>query len=175
MSANLVRTELFLRGLQEQTLFKDETVQGSILWYIEYYKKRAPWRRWAFRSSGFLLIFLSISLPFLTEVAAEQYQARIASALAWVIALVAAASSFFNWQRGWQGYTQTQLSLQFAMSEWELRTAEARSASTDDEGLKVLQEALQKLVKTVTESVSGETAQYFDGIKVPDVRTKPSS
>lgn len=175
MSDTLTKTDMFLSALKEQTFFKDKAVQGSILWYIEYYKKRAPGRRLAFRTSGFFLLFLSISLPFFIEMSPEQHRAQIASALAWVIALVAAANSFFNWQRGWQGYTQTQLSLQFALSEWELRTAEARAASTDEEGLKVLQEALQKLVKTVTESVSGETAQYFEGVKVPDVQTKPSS
>ncbi|MEO6798993.1 MAG: DUF4231 domain-containing protein [Rhodanobacter sp.] len=174
MSFMLPKTELFLGAVKEQTFFKDEAVQGSILWYIEYYKKRAPSRRLAFRTSGFLLLFLSISLPFFTEMSAEQHRAQIASVLAWVIALVAAANSFFNWQRGWQGYTQTQLSLQFALSQWELQTAEARAAPTDEEGLKVLQEALQKVVKTVMESVSSETAQYFEGVKVPDVQTKPS-
>ena len=175
MSVTLPKVELFLATVKEQTFFKDETVQGSIPWYIEYYKKRAPGRRLAFRTSGVLLLFFSISLPFFTEMSPEQHRAQIASVLAWLIALVAAANSFFNWQRGWQGCTQTQLSLQFALSEWELRTAEARATPTDEEALKVLQEALQKLVKTVTESVSGETAQYFEGVKVPDVRTKPSS
>jgi hypothetical protein len=37
-------------------------------------------------------------------------------------------------------------------------------------GLKVLQDALQKLTKSVSESVSNETAQYFEGVKMPEVQ-----
>jgi hypothetical protein len=61
--------------------------------------------------------------------------------------------------------------LQFALSDWELRTAEARAAVTDDEGVKILQAALQRLIKTVTDAVANETAQYFEGVKVPDVHS----
>ena len=129
----------------------------------------------AFRTFGFLLLFLSISLPFLTQIAPKESQSQVASVLAWLIAIVGAANAFFNWQKAWQLYTQTQLTLQFALSEWELRTAEARAAATDEMGLQVLQEALQKLVKSVSESVSNETAQYFEGVKVPDVQSKKSS
>ena len=99
----------------------------------------------------------------------------MASGIAWLIALVAAANSFFNWQKSWQLYIQTQLTLQFALSEWELRTVEARSASTDEEGVKVLQAALQHLTKIVSEAVANETAQYFEGVKVPDTHSAKSA
>lgn len=171
MSTSPPKVEAFLSALREQSFFKDENTQGSILWYIAFYQKRAPGRRTAFRASGFILLFLSISLPFITQVSPQAWQPQVASGLAWVIALVAAANSFFNWQKAWQLYTQTQLTLQFALSEWELRTAEARAAASDEEGLKILQDALQKLSKAVSESVSNETAQYFDGVKVPDVQS----
>ena len=168
----LPKIEAFLSALKEERFFKDESTEGSVLWYITYYKTRAPRRRWAFRIGGFTLLFLSISLPFITQMAAKEHQAQVASTLAWLIALVAAANSFFNWQKAWQGYTQTQLTLQFALTEWELRTAEARAASTDEEGLALLKESLEKFTKTVSESVSNETAQYFEGVRVPDVHTK---
>jgi hypothetical protein len=171
MSESLSKVEAFLAALQEQDFFGDGNTEGSVLWYIAFYRKRAPTRRMAFRSSGFVLLFLSISLPFLTGIAPEHTRTAIASTLAWLIAVVAAANSFFGWQKGWQLFTQTQLALQFALSEWELRVAEARSAATDDDGMKVLQEALQKLTKTVTEAVSNETAQYFEGVKTPDVQS----
>jgi len=175
MSTSLPKVEAFLSALKEQSFFKDATTQGSILWYIDFYQKRAPRRRLAFRATGFILLFLSISLPFITQVSPSQWQSQVASTLAWLIALVAAANSFFGWQKAWQLYMQTQLTLQFALSEWELRTAEARAATTDDEGLKVLQDALQKLTKSVSESVSNETAQYFEGVKVPDVHSTKNS
>lgn len=168
----LPKVEAFLSALKEERFFRDESTEGSVLWYIAYYKKGAPRRRWAFRTGGFILLFLSISLPFITQMAAKEQQAQVASTLAWLIALVAAANSFFNWQKTWQGYTQTQLKLQFALTEWELRTAEARAASTDEEGLALLKESLEKFTKTVSESVSNETAQYFEGVRVPDVHTK---
>lgn len=169
MSSPLSKVEAFLSALKEQSFFQGASTQGSILWYIDFYQKRAPRRRLAFRANGFILLFLSISLPFITQVSPSRWQAQVACMLAWLIALVAAANSFFNWQKAWQLYTQTQLTLQFALSEWELHTAEARAAATDEEGLKILQDALQKLTKTASESVSNETAQYFEGIKLPDV------
>jgi hypothetical protein len=168
---SLPKVEAFLSALNEQNFFKDESTPGSVLWYIDFYKKRAPQRRKAFRAGGFILLFLSISLPFLTQLVDVKQQAQVASTLAWLIALVAAANSFFNWQKAWQGYVQTQLTLQFALTEWELRTAEARTALTDEEGLALLRDGLQKFIKTVSEAVSGETAQYFEGVKIPQTRT----
>jgi hypothetical protein len=169
----LPKVEAFLSALNEQSFFRDESTQGSVLWYIAFYKIRAPQRRLAFRAGGFILLFLSISLPFLTQLANEPYRAQVASTLAWVIALVAAANSFFNWQKAWQGFVQTQLTLQFALTEWELRTAEARAALTDEEGVALLKDSLQKFVKTVSDAVSNETAQYFEGIRVPEAKTIP--
>jgi hypothetical protein len=165
------QVESFLKAVHAQPFFGDESQQGSIHWYIAYYKDRAPKRRLAFRASGFLLLVLSVSLPFLTWVSPNNYQALVASTLSWLIALVAAASSFFNWQRAWQGYTQTQLTLQFLLTEWELKTAEARSAKIDEEGVTILRAALNKIVTGVTEAVSQETAQYFEGVHVPQVQT----
>lgn len=172
MTNSLPKVEAFLAALQEQSFFKDAGTQGSVLWYIDFYQKRASSRRIAFRASGFILLFLSISLPFITQISPVDWQAKVASVLAWLIALVAAANAFFNWQKAWQLYTQTQLTLRFALSEWELRTAEARVAASDEEGIKILQDALQKLTKIVSESVSNETAQYFEGVKVPDIHTR---
>jgi hypothetical protein len=170
MSQCQPKVEAFLSELKELPFFGGANTQGSVLWYIDFYQSRAPRRRMAFRVSGFTILFLSISLPFITQASQQEFQPQVASTISWLIALVAAASAFFNWQKAWQLYTQTQLTLQFALSEWELRTAEARAASTDDEGLKVLQIALQQLTKTVSEAVANETAQYFEGVKVPDVQ-----
>ena len=54
------KVEAFLSALNEQTFFKDESTQGSVLWYIDFYKKRTPQRHRAFRAGGFILLFLSI-------------------------------------------------------------------------------------------------------------------
>ena len=171
MSNSLPKVEAFLSALKEQCFFKDENTQGSVLWYIAFYQTRAPNRRKAFRATGFVLLFLSISLPFITQLFSAEHQPQVASGIAWLIAIVASANSFFNWQKSWQLYIQTQLTLQFALSEWELQTAAARAASTDEEGVKVLQVALQRLTKVVSEAVANETAQYFEGVKIPDVHS----
>ena len=160
--------DCFLSSLAEQSLFGTEATPGSVLWYIAFYKTRAPKRRLCFRAAGFTILFLSISLPFAIQVCPDAYQAQLASAVAWLIAIVAAATSFFNWQKTWQLYTQAQLTLQFALSEWEVRTAEARSSASEEEGLRILKAALQQLIQAVSETVANETAQYFEGVKVPD-------
>jgi len=172
---SLPKVEAFLSAVGDQTFFKDESVEGSILWHIAFYKIRAPRRRLLFRACGFTLLFLSISLPFLTQIVPKEWQSHVASTLAWTIALVAATNSFFNWQKGWQGFIQAQLTLQFALSEWELRTAEARAAATDEQGLALLKAGLEKLTKTVTEVISAETAGYFEDIKIHDAQTKSKS
>lgn len=167
MPDQLPKVEAFLAALSEQTLFKDEKTNGSIRSYIDYYRSRAPRRKRMFRSAGFCLLFLSISLPFITQTATLAARAEVASMLSWLIAMVGSALSFFNWQQGWQVYTQTQLKLQFALSEWEALTAEARVAASDEEGLAIAKAALAQLMKSVNEAVANETAQYFDGVKAP--------
>jgi hypothetical protein len=167
MSQPIGKVEVFLAALEDQVLFKDEKTDGSIRSYIDFYRTRAPKRRKMFRSAGFCLLFLSISLPFLTESSPVQYRAQVASILSWLIALVGSALSFFNWQQGWKLYMQTQLKLQFALSEWEARVVQARIAASDEEGIAILNEALTRLMQTVNEAVVGETTQYFDAVKAP--------
>ena len=67
MATSLPQVEAFLTALNQQSLFGDANTPGSVLWYIAYYHHRAPNRKRAFRISGFLLLFLSISLPFITQ------------------------------------------------------------------------------------------------------------
>ena len=117
MLTSLPKVEAFLSALIEQCFFKDENTQGSALWYIAFYQTRAPNRRKAFRATGFTLLFLSISLPFITQLSPPAIKPQVASGIAWLIALAASANSFFNWQKSWQLYTQTQLTLQFALSD----------------------------------------------------------
>jgi hypothetical protein len=146
MPNTLERVNLFLAALHEQAFFGGEDQQGSMRWHINFYKSRAPYRRYAFRVCGFLLLFFSISLPFMnTLITNPQCQVRFSSTAAWIIALLAAANAFFNWQRTWQNYIQTQLTLQFLLSEWELKTVEAKAATSDDEGMNILKEALARL------------------------------
>lgn len=171
MSADLPRVEAYLAALYQQSLFKDEKTAGSVRSYIAFYQKRAPSRRIAFRTAGFCLLFLSISLPFITQIVPEALQARVASFLSWLIAIVAAAGSFFNWQKSWQLHVQTEMTLRFALTEWEMRTAEARAESSEEAALKILKTALQQLTKTVTDAVASETAQYFEGVKAPQAPT----
>jgi hypothetical protein len=167
MADALPKVEAFLAALAEQTLFKDERSEGSIRSYISYYRTRAPQRRNRFRAAGFCLLFLSISLPFVTQSVPDTARANVASVMSWLIALVGSALSFFNWQQSWQLYMQTQLKLQFALSEWDARVAEARVAASDEDGLAILKDALSQLMKSVNEAVANETAQYFQGVKMP--------
>lgn len=175
MSAALPRVEAYLAALREQSMFGDEKTPGSIRSYIAFYEKRAPRRRLAFRAAGFVLLFLSISLPFITQSVAPALQAQVASLLSWLIALVAAASSFFNWQKAWQLYIQTQMTLRFALTEWEMRIAEARAEPSEEAALTILKTALRQLTKTVNDAVASETAQYFEGVKAPQAPTTKSA
>ena len=50
MSSPLSKVEAFLSALKEQSFFQGASTQGSILWYIDFYQKRAPRRRLAFRA-----------------------------------------------------------------------------------------------------------------------------
>lgn len=60
-----LQVEAFLKAVHAQPFFGDESQQGSVRWYIVYYKDRAPKRPLGFRISGFFLLSLSVSLPFL--------------------------------------------------------------------------------------------------------------
>lgn len=163
MDPGPTRVEKFLDAVSGQTLFKGEEAQGSILWHIRFYRSRAPRRRLAFRAAGFALLFLSISLPFVTQFSDPAHRPIVASAMSWLIALVAAANSFYGWQEAWQLYTQTQMQLRFAPTRWEGQVAKAKAAPTDAEGVQILIDALEKLQSSVSEAVSNEAAEYFEG------------
>jgi hypothetical protein len=72
MPSSLSKVGAFLSALKERSFFKDAMNQGSVRWYIAFYQKRAPRRRLAFRVSGFLLLFLSTSRPFIIQVSPNE-------------------------------------------------------------------------------------------------------
>ncbi|MDY0013632.1 MAG: hypothetical protein RBS40_12150 [Rhodocyclaceae bacterium] len=69
----------YLAALERQVFFADEHVQGSVRWYIRWYRERAPAKRCWFRIWGGVALVASISLPFALSFFPEADKPQVAA------------------------------------------------------------------------------------------------
>ena len=157
----------YLVELEKQDRFKGETVEKSILWYIAWYRKRAPARRLAFRAAGLAVLVASASLPFATSISSDAVKQWLLPLLAYVIAIVASLNAFFQWQQVWEGYMMALLQLESAWAEWGMSRCEAKLEPDRDKALSIIKSAAHKLNSKVDEVIAAETGGFFKVIKFP--------
>ncbi|HEY6873799.1 MAG TPA: DUF4231 domain-containing protein [Geobacteraceae bacterium] len=161
----------YLAKLNEQTFFASEDMEGSVRWYIKWYRKHAPRKRNWFRTFGIVTIVMSISLPFITGLVGEEHKATVASSIAWIIALSGSINGFFQFNKTWQKYIETQFKLEQLLMDWELGTA-ALLGESDDKSLRCVQELTQTFVKLARAAITDETKSYFEEVKFPEINAK---
>lgn len=160
--------EQYLTLLDQTRPFKPETEEGSVRWNEKWYRDRAPFRRYLFRTTGFGLLVVSVSLPF----AAAAFPAQkdwLLPALAWLIAIVAAINSFFQWQQAWESYTTAGMQLGDAWSGWETSRVEAVVEADRTKALSIAKTAAAKLITKSSDIIKTETGGFFKAIKFPTV------
>jgi hypothetical protein len=165
--------DAYLEALKTQTFFADETREGSVRWNINWYKRRAPLMRTLFRVIGFLSLLLSITLPFAMGIApTPEVKQTVTLVLAYLIALAGALNGFFQWNRSWQGYLETQLTLERLQMEWELGIAAYRG-KTDNASLLKVQDLTLTFVSAARAAITAETKAYFEEVKFPTLSASP--
>lgn len=148
--------------IEEARELKRRHLDSAIRWY----QRKAPLPRRLFRTAGYSVIVLSVSLPFLTALEFVGSDLFI-SFVALLIALLTGASSFAQWDSTWRGYKRAQLSLEGLEALWETRILEARQMDDPDEAIKAVLEATRDLLQSANSVVTAETEQFFEGVKPP--------
>ena len=161
----------YLERLKDQKFFRPENEEGSIRYNIKWYREHAPTERIFFRAAGGVALLLSISLPFIVGLADEMAKAKIASGIAWAIALAGAANGFFQWNKTWQGYVETQFRLERLLMEWELAVS-AYSGKTDENSLKAVEALTKAFVNSSRSAITDETKSYFEEVKFPNLNVE---
>jgi len=151
----------YLAELDQQVSFGDESRVGSIRWNIEWYRKRAPWRRNAFRISGLMLLIVSVSLPFASAVFPKESTLWLLPALGYVVAIISALNAFFQWQRAWQSYRTAHLQLEAAWSDWQASRAEAVAESDGQKAFAAVTSAAHRLLGRASDIITSEKGELF--------------
>ncbi len=163
----LHRDERFLSVLEELTHIKDEFVVRQLNWYKTH--GRTPML--LFRVSGVLVILLSVSLPFLATLEGL-WKTMVLPVIALLIAGLTGLNSFFRWESDWKGYRQTQFTLEYLLTTWELQMTEARHQEDVQKGIDIALQATKQLIDTTQTMTSAEAEEYFKRVQIP--RTQQS-
>lgn len=160
--------ETYLVALENQIFFSDADKEGSVRWYINWYRKHADGKRLWFRRFGVLTLTVSISLPFVLFYVPEDSKTLVATGGAWIIALAGGLNGFFQFNKSWQSHIEAQYRLEHLLMNWELDRA-SLSSSSDADALKKLQESAKTFVESARAAITDETKSYFEEVKFPNL------
>jgi hypothetical protein len=160
------RLEKYISSLESLAALKDESQEGSIRWYIQWYAQRYPFRRILYRSSGIVLLLIALfAASQLHAIASLTTPAILVAVTAFVIGL----TTFFSWGTAWRGYFQTKVRLEFLMQGWEATLLEARVTLDEEKAIEIVCTRLKELLKQASEAIAEETTLFFDSIKFPSI------
>lgn len=151
--------------IEELSQLKEKHVDSSIRWY----QKHSKLPRALFRITGYLLIILSVSIPFVTTFNGSKV---FLSVIALFIAILSGINSFQQWDSKWRIYKQAQFTLETLNATWELQIVEARQMERVEDAIKLIIEATRSLLEKSRAEVILETEKYFQNIKIPQVAVK---
>jgi hypothetical protein len=158
----------YLTELEKQPFFGGADIEGSVRWYINWYRKHADGKRLWFRRFGVITLIASISLPFILFYIPDESKPLVATGGAWIIALAGGLNGFFQFNKSWQNYIETQYRLEHLLTNWELECA-AQSSSNDPDALKNLHESARTFVESARAAITDETKSYFEEVKFPNL------
>lgn len=161
---NIMNNEVqsYLNAIKENKFFLDETNEGSLRFNIKWYRERASVSHKWFRIVGFTTVFLSITLPFVSQVFPNKAEPTVY--MSWLIALAGGANGFFQWGRTWQSRTEAYLRLERLYMEWEILT-HGPNISIKDVTL-----ATKTLVFEARETIKTETGAFFEEVQFPEIK-----
>lgn len=161
----------YLNQLESQVFFGGEQMVGSVRWYIKWYRDHAVWKRRWFRLWGLVALVVSVSLPFVLSFSADSAKPHIAAGGAWFIALAGGLNGFYQFNKTWQSYIETQYRLEHLLTTWELGRAQ-HADSAEPEAPSRLQEAARTFIEAARAAITDETKSYFEEVKYPNLNVK---
>ena len=147
------------------------TVDEQVVATHSWYQQHAKIPRLLYRTSGTLVILLSISLPFLASL---DYAAKavLLSAIALIIAALTGLNSFFAWEQTWRSRRQTEFALAHLLAQWEVKLAAANCVKDQAEKQSKYIEATEQLLVESRTIVASETEEFFSAAKWPQAKAK---
>jgi hypothetical protein len=159
-----------VNSLDELNEIKIHYIDNILKWYSYH----VTWPRIIFRLAGTTVIILSLGLPFLSTLEGDlgKQGVRIAS---FMIAVLTALNSFFNWQKTWEKRVMLKLTLEGLVAQWQAEIIAAKAASDPKSGFERAFTATRELIEKTRATTATETGSFFAGIKFPDVDLKSRS
>lgn len=145
----------------------DERVVANLLWY----RTHAAAPRRLFRTSGTLVILLSVSIP-LVAVLDFAGDDLVLAAMALVIAALTGLNSFFRWETSWRERMQAELSLAHLLAQYDLRILEVAGEADASRARQALIEATRELLERAQAVTGAETEQFFSRVVWPQVEER---
>jgi len=152
----------FISIMNELIILKDTRVIS----YLNWLRNHADSPRKLFRISGATIILLSVSVPLLSIIN-DPARNIILPVVTLVIAALTSLNSFFQWQNAWQSRRQTQFSLEYFLSNWELAMLRAKYETDTAKAIDLAIAATENLLNRTREISGAETAQFFENIQLP--------
>ncbi len=99
---------------------------------VEWYQRHSKTPRILFRVTGYLLIFLSVTIPFLTTLTFSGSKILL-SVIALLVAALTGINSCAKWDAQWREYKRAQAALEKLEALWDMQLIEARLMPNKDE------------------------------------------
>jgi Protein of unknown function (DUF4231) len=152
----------FVSLLQEVTAIKEKYIVREIKWY----RADARTVRRYFLFSSVLIIFLSVSIPFLTTLEGS-WRTILLPIAALMVAGLTGLSAFLRLDDHWRGSIHARLTLEHMLWVWELKIAEAKYETDVKKGMELLVKATEKLLEDTQDTIANTAEEHFKQLQPP--------
>ena len=170
MESSKPKLDRYLAELAAMPFLCDENVRDSCTHMISYYRKRAGYKRRAFRTTSVLLILLGASLPAVAAFVDGTHGKVVLSIMSALIAFLTGLIAHFRWEVGWRSQTEAMFALKAEKSAWDTSVAYAKSLDDEDAAIKFLAERYELYRTHVFEIARGERGKFFKAMEPPGVK-----
>jgi hypothetical protein len=167
METNPIDT--YLTEVRQSVFFQNHETEGSLQYYIKWYRDRAPGHMRLFRTLGLIVLIFSATLPLVAVLGSQlPGQNLLVASMSVVIAVATGINAFFRWDTAWQGYISAQLTLEQLYNHWQITIAQAKVQTDTAKGLEIVQKATEELIEHAQRVIETETKGYFSVQRFPE-------
>lgn len=154
----------YLNSLSHLVFFQTAETRGSLLYNIDWYSKRHPRYRIAYRVAGVLALTLGLLIPLGVGLG-NDLLVLLSGGSAFVIAL----ATFYSWKNAWSGYYLAQYNLEVLRDIYDESIGRAKllAAANEDEALEIAVGATQAYMQGAADAINDETKGYFQSTRLP--------
>lgn len=156
----------------EKTPFFGSDPFLSLQSLMDYYRKRIPWRRRAFRVVTILVVALGVANAF---IAAEgdrfidpANRDTVLVVLSLLVGAIGTLNAVFRIESAWTNFTSSLMALEHLKRRWETAKAEALTAEDPATALRDLRQQAWQVQEDAYKLVTEETKGFFASRRLPE-------